>query len=265
MWTSFRCWKSYNSPFQEVRSINRCGYVAVVLSSSTIAQALSGRKCPLHEIAGCLLLRGLECIEVHGDMIRTFKTVHYIASVRSWEVSVKRGSTVLLNKSKGTKCVATIKRLRIIYIRGYSSKQTYFEGRSRSRSIQNAVIAIMSIRIARSSLVGQTPGKCHQSSKNDITCIRRCRCALYGMNMLHVTAKPQVVYRAVYMDWKLLNDCEKLSFSETRTSYQNLPVTNQEKGVKNTLVGPSCRNVGSKTVTVIAWAVVSAIRPYEYK
>ena len=38
-------------------------------------------------------------------------------------------------------------------------------------------------------------------------------CALYRMNVLHVTAKPQVVYRAVYVDCKLQNNREKRSFS----------------------------------------------------
>ena len=40
-------------------------------------------ECPLYRIAGCPLLRGFECIEVYGDMIRTFRNVHYNASVRS--------------------------------------------------------------------------------------------------------------------------------------------------------------------------------------
>ena len=44
------------------------------------------------------------------------------------------------------------------------------------------------------------------------------RCALYRMIVLHVTTKPQVVYRAVYVDWKLQINREKRSFSETRAS-----------------------------------------------
>ena len=34
---------------------------------------------------------------------------------------------------------------------------------------------------------------------------RPCRCALYRMIVLHVivTAQPQIVYRAVYVDWKI--------------------------------------------------------------
>ena len=43
-------------------------------------------------------------------------------------------------------------------------------------------------------------------------------CALYRMNVLHVTAKPQVVYRAVYVDCKLQNNREKRSFSGRRAS-----------------------------------------------
>ena len=35
-------------------------------------------------------------IEVYGNTIRTFRIVHYIAGVRHWGVSVKRGSTVLI-------------------------------------------------------------------------------------------------------------------------------------------------------------------------
>ena len=43
----------------------------------------SGMECPL--------FRGFECIEVCGDMIWTFRNVHYIARVRHLGVSVKRG------------------------------------------------------------------------------------------------------------------------------------------------------------------------------
>ena len=39
-------------------------------------------KCPLYGIAGCLLLRGFEYIEVYGSTIWTFRIVHYIAGVR---------------------------------------------------------------------------------------------------------------------------------------------------------------------------------------
>ena len=41
-----------------------------------------------------------------------------------------------------------------------------------------------------------------------------CARAVYRirMNMLHVTFRPQVVYRAVYLDWKLQNNCEKHSY-----------------------------------------------------
>ena len=39
----------------------------------------------------CLLLSGVECFE---DTIQTFRIVGYIAGVRSWGVSVKRGSIV---------------------------------------------------------------------------------------------------------------------------------------------------------------------------
>ena len=43
-------------------------------------------------------------------------------------------------------------------------------------------------------------------------------CALYRTSVLHLSAQPQLVYRAVYVDWKLQNNCEKRSFSETRAS-----------------------------------------------
>ena len=52
-------------------------------------------KCPLYRIAGRPLLRGLECIEVYGDTIRTFRIVRYIAGVRRCGVSVKLASVGL--------------------------------------------------------------------------------------------------------------------------------------------------------------------------
>ena len=55
-------------------------------------------KCPIYGIAGCLLLRGFEYIEVYGNTIRTFSIVRYIiAGVRHWGVSIKRGSNVFNN------------------------------------------------------------------------------------------------------------------------------------------------------------------------
>ena len=60
--------------------------------------------------------------------------------------------------------------------------------------------------------MGQEPTEHHQSSMNDIADLAEVgACALY--RILHVTAKPQVAYVAVYMDWKLQNKCEKRSLS----------------------------------------------------
>ena len=49
-------------------------------------------KCPLYGVAGCPLLRGLECIDVYGDMIWTYPLYRRCLQLR---VSVKRGSTVV--------------------------------------------------------------------------------------------------------------------------------------------------------------------------
>ena len=57
--------------------------------------------------------------------------------------------------------------------------------------------------------------------------------------MLLVTAKPQVVYGAVYVDWKLQNIHEKRSFSSTKAFYRNLQIENKEKQAKNKLVSRS--------------------------
>ena len=54
-------------------------------------------------------------------------------------------------------------------------------------------------------------------------------CAVYRMNVLHVvvTVEPQVVYIAVYVDWKLLNNHVKRSISGMRASLTNPWVKNQ--------------------------------------
>ena len=66
------------------------------MGSDTIGAKQSGHyKCPLYyEVAGCPLLRGLECIEVYGDTIWIFRIVRYITGVRSSGVSVKNISGV---------------------------------------------------------------------------------------------------------------------------------------------------------------------------
>ena len=58
----------------------------------------------------------------------------------------------------------------------------------------------------------------------------RCR-----MNVFHVTVKPQVVYRAVYVHWKLQNNREKRERGHRR---QIRELKNQKKLTKNMLLGP---------------------------
>ena len=44
--------------------------------------------------SGVSAVEGVECIEVYGDTVHTFRNIRYIASVHRWGVSVKRDSTV---------------------------------------------------------------------------------------------------------------------------------------------------------------------------
>ena len=58
--------------------------------SFAIVQAQMGLKLvPVIQNSGVSTVEGFECIEVYGDMVRTFRNVRYIASVRHWGVSVK--------------------------------------------------------------------------------------------------------------------------------------------------------------------------------
>ena len=76
---------------------------------------------------------------------------------------------------------------------------------------RNLIVGNLEIQVDQERLLVLSLGqkaKCHRSSKNVIK--RTFGCALYRVNVLHVTAKPQVVeYRAVYVDWKLRNTGEK--------------------------------------------------------
>ena len=59
---------------------------------------------------------------------------------------------------------------------------------------------------------------------------------------LHVTVL-QVVYGAVYLDWKLQNNHEKRSISRTKQFYRNLLVGVLEELAKNTQVRIICHNI----------------------
>ena len=83
--------------------------------------------------------------------------------------------------------------------------QTYLQGRSTSRSRK-----IASLKSRPESEVPSIIQERHNLALG---------CAVYRVNVLHGrTAKPQVVYRAVDVDWKLQNNCEKRSFSGTKAS-----------------------------------------------
>ena len=70
--------------------------MSVIARSISIAVGDWGAKaCPLCGIARCPLFRGCFTIGVCGATIRTWVIVHYKGGVRSSEVSVKRGSTVM--------------------------------------------------------------------------------------------------------------------------------------------------------------------------
>ena len=53
--------------------------------------------CPLYRVAGCPLFRGCLSIKVNGRTVGTFRIVRYMTDVHFSGVSVKRGSTVLVN------------------------------------------------------------------------------------------------------------------------------------------------------------------------
>ena len=54
-------------------------------------------------------------------------------------------------------------------------------------------------------------------------------CAAYRMNVLHVTVTPQVVYRAVYVDWKLRKIDEKHAGRSTLLYELDLKAANVEQ------------------------------------
>ena len=68
--------------------LNRSCWVLFVYKSAH-------KNCLLYGVAGCPLFRGCLSIEVNGRKVGTFGIVRYIAGVHCWEVSIKRGSTVV--------------------------------------------------------------------------------------------------------------------------------------------------------------------------
>ena len=74
--------------------------VSVIAKSICITVGDWGAKTyPLYGIERCPFFRGCFTLRVYGATIRTWESVRYEGGVRSSEVSVKRGSTVIALRS----------------------------------------------------------------------------------------------------------------------------------------------------------------------